>query len=112
MQISSVLLGAVPKPGADVSRQDTLDGAGVIVLEHPQWQMEVSKSSEEEETLTGFLNQGVDVTGPCQVLSDVDTQVSETVHSLHWRATDDEGLVIPCLLCSEVHNQLLSLADV
>lgn len=43
---------------------DALNGAEVKVLKRAQLEMEVSKSSEEEETLTGFLNQGVNVTGP------------------------------------------------
>lgn len=52
-------------------------------------QVEVLKSSEEEEMLTGFLDQGVIVTGAWQVLGNVDIQVPEAVHSLHWR--DDRG---------------------
>ncbi|KAK3570325.1 hypothetical protein QTP86_017161 [Hemibagrus guttatus] len=47
-----------------------------------------------------------------QVLRDVNTEVSEAVHSLHWALVDDGGLVVPLLLRAEVHYQLLSLTDV
>lgn len=57
LKISSVLLGAVPIPAADVSRQDALN-AGVKVLKRTQWQI--------EEMLMNFLDQGVNatLTGP------------------------------------------------
>ncbi|KAK3524892.1 hypothetical protein QTP86_011310 [Hemibagrus guttatus] len=47
-----------------------------------------------------------------QVLCDVNTEVSEAVHSLHWALVDHRGLVVPLLLRAEVHYQLLCLADV
>lgn len=64
------------------------------------------------KTLLGRLSQGVSMTGLCDTLWDVNTQVLEAVHSLHWGLIDCKVLVVPHLLCTEVHYQLLGVADV
>ena len=59
-----MLLGTVSHPGGDVPTQDALDGAGVRVPEHLERELKVSEASEEVETLSGFLHNGVQVMSP------------------------------------------------
>lgn len=54
-----VLFGAPPYSGA--ARKDALNGAVVKVPEHPKF--EVFQDAEVVEMLSGFLQQGVNVSG-------------------------------------------------
>ncbi len=63
------------------------------------------------QSLPGFLNLGLNVCSPSQVLGDVYTKIIEAAHPLHRGPTDRKS-VGPLLSLPEVHDQLFSFAHV
>ncbi len=64
------------------------------------------------QSLSGFLDQCLNVCSPCQVLREVYTEVLEAAHPLHRGPTDHKRSVGLLLSLPEVHDQLLSFAHV
>ncbi len=64
---------AVSKPGGDAAGQDALHSAGVEGPEDSGAHSKLPQPSQEEETLMCLLQHCICVSGPCEILSSVNT---------------------------------------
>ncbi|XP_051558545.1 uncharacterized protein LOC127443737 [Myxocyprinus asiaticus] len=111
LQCFAVVGGAIAVPGRDAASQDALYSAGVEPCEDVAVHSKLPQPSQEEEALMSLLHNDFSVDGPCEFLSDVDTQELEAADSLHWCSIDGDGTVFS-VFSSEVHHKLLCLTDV
>ncbi len=58
-----------------------------------------------------LLQQCICVSGPCEILGDVNTEELKAVYPLHRCLVDGDGSVFSAL-SPEIHHQLLGLVDV
>ncbi len=68
---------------------------------------QTSSAVSEEEALMCLLQHCICVSGPCEILSDVNAEELKAVYPLHRCLVDGDGCVSP-----EIHHQLLGLVDV
>lgn len=73
---------------------------------------EPSQAAQKVEALLCLHCYTVCAIGPSQVLSEVDTNIFEAPHPLHWNPTDGEGDIVPGLHPAKFHNQLLCLFSI
>ncbi len=107
----AVASGAVSKPGGDAAGQGALHSAGVEWSEDAGAHSKLPQPSQEEEALMWLLQHCVCVSGPCEILSDVNAEELKAVYPLHRCLVDADGCVFSAL-SPEVHHQLLGLVDV
>ncbi len=110
-QSFAVASGAVSKPGGDAAGQDALHSAGVECSEDAGAHSKLSQPSQEEEALMCLLQHCICVSGPCEILSDVNAEELKAVYPLHRCIVDGDGCVFSAL-SPEIHHQLLGLVDV
>ncbi len=67
--------------------------------------------SQEEEALMCLLQHCICVSGPCEILGDVNAEELKAVYPLYRCLVDGDGFVFSAL-CPEIHHQLLGLVDV
>ncbi len=111
LQSFAVASGAVSKPGGDAAGQDALHSAGVECSEDAGAHSKLPQPSQEEEALMCLLQHCICVSGPCEILSDVNAEEIK----LFTRSTGVLSMVmgVCSLLCPpEIHHQLLGLVDV
>ncbi len=90
--------------------QYTFYGPWIESFQDSWW--EFPQLSQMVQSLSGFLNLGLNVCSPSLVLGDVYTEVLEAAHPLHRGPTDHKRSVGPLLSLPEVYNQLFSFAHV
>ncbi len=96
LQSFAVASGAVYKPGGDAAGQDALHSAGVEGSEDSGARSKLPQPSQEEEALMCLLQHCICVSGPCEILGDVNAEEHKAVYTLH-RCLVDVGV---CVLCS------------
>ncbi len=111
LQSFAVASGAVSKPGGDAAGQDALHSAGVEGSEDAWAHSKLPQPSQEEEALMCLLQHCICVSGPCEILGDVNTEELKAVYLLHRCLVDGDGCVFSAL-SPEIHHQLLGLVDV
>ncbi|XP_051506870.1 uncharacterized protein LOC127413629 isoform X1 [Myxocyprinus asiaticus] len=111
LQCFAVVGCAIAVPGGDAASQDALYSTGVEPCEDVAVHSKLPQPSQEEEALMSLLHNDFSVDGPCEFLSDVDTQELEAADSLHWCSIDGDGTMFS-VFSSEVHHKLLCLTDV
>ncbi len=77
LQSFAVASGAVSKPGGDAAGQDALHSAGVEGSEDAH--SELPQPSQEEEALMCLLQHCICVSGPCEILGDVNAEELKAV---------------------------------
>ncbi len=97
LQSFAVASGAVSKPGGDAAGQDALHSAGVEGSEDAGAHSKLPQPSQEEEALMCLLQHCVCVSGPCEILGDMNAEELKAVYpapqvSCRWRWV--------CVLCS------------
>ncbi len=103
---------AVSKPGGvDAAGQDALHSAGVEGSEDAGAHSKLPQPSQEEEALMCLLQHCICVSGPCEILGDVNAEELKAVYPLHRCLVDGDGCVFSAL-SPEIHHQLLGLVDV
>ncbi len=83
LQSFAVASGAVSKPGGDAAGQDALHSAGVECSEDAGAHSKLPQPSQEEEALMCLLQHCFCVSGPCEILSDVNAEELKAVYPLH-----------------------------
>ncbi len=78
----AVASGAVSKPGGDAAGQDALHSAGVEGSEDAGAHSKLPQQSQEEEALMCLLQHCICVSGPCEILGDVNTEELKAVYPL------------------------------
>ena len=111
LQGFAVVGGVIAVPGGDAASQDALYSTGVEPCEDVVVHSKLPQPSQEEEALVSLLHNGLSVDGPCEFLSNVDTEELETADSLHRCSIDGDGAVFSVFL-PEVHHKLLGFTDV
>ncbi len=111
LQSFAVASGAVSKPGGDAAGQDALHSAGVEGSEDAGAHSKLPQPSQEEEALMCLLQHCVCVSGPCEILGDMNAEELKAVYPLHRCLVDGDGCVFSAL-SPEIHHQLLGLVDV
>ena len=81
--LRSCMPGGVPIPSGDVPSQHALDGAGVEAPQEWFGCSEFLQPPEMEQSLSGFLYNGVKVGRPRQIIGDLDTEVLKCIHLLY-----------------------------
>ncbi len=74
IQCFAVACGAVSKPGDYAAGQDALHSAGVDGSEDAGAHSKLPQPSQEEEALMCLLQHCICVSGPCEILSDVNAE--------------------------------------
>ncbi len=111
LQSPAVASGAVSKPGGDTAGQDALHSAGVEGSEDSGARSKLPQPSQEEETLMCLLQHCICVSGPCEILGDVNAEELKAVNPLHRCLVDGDWCVFSAL-SPVIHHQLLGLVDV
>ncbi len=111
LQSFAVASGAVSKPGGDATGQDALHSAGVEGSEDAGAHSKLPQPSQEEEALMCLPQHCIYVSGPCEILSDVNAEELKAAHPLHRCLVDGDGCVYSALF-PEIHHQLLGLVNV
>ncbi len=111
LQSFAVASGAVSKPGGDAAGQNALHSAGVEWSEDAGAHSKLPQPSQEEEALMWLLQHCICVSGPCEIISDVNAEELKAVYPLHRCLVDGDGCVFSAL-SPEIHHQLLGLVDV
>ncbi len=93
LQSFAVASGAVSKPGGDAAGQDALNSAGVECSEDAGAHSKLPQPSQEEEALMCLLQHCICVSGPCEILSDVNAEELKAVYPLHRCLVDGDGCV-------------------
>ncbi len=106
LQSFAVACGAVSKPGGDA-----LHSAGVEGSEDAGARAKIPQPSQEEEALICLLQHCICVSGPCEILGDVNAEELKAAHPLHRCLVDGDGCVFSAL-SPEIHHQLLGLVNV
>ncbi len=101
LQSFAVASGAVSKPGGDAAGQDALHSAGVEWSEDAGAHSKLPQPSQEEEVLMWLLQHCICVSGPCEILGDVNAEELKAVYpapqvSCRWWWV--------CVLCSVSWN--------
>ncbi len=109
LQSFAVASGAVSKPGGDAAGQDALHSAGVERSEDAGAHSKLPQPSQEEEALMCLLQHCVCVSGPCEILGDVNAEELKAVYPLHRCLVNGDGCVFSAL-SPEIHHQLLVLS--
>ncbi len=91
--------------------QDALHSAGVEGSEDAGAHSKLPQPSQEEEALMCLLQHCICVSGPCEILGDVNAEELKAVYPLHRCFVDGDGCVFSAL-SPEIHHQLLGLVDV
>ncbi len=94
----------------DAAGQDALHIAGVEGSEDAGAHSKLPQQSQEEEALMCLLQHCICVSGPCEILCDVNAEELKAVYPLHRCLVDGDGCVF-CALSPEIHHQLLGLVD-
>ncbi len=97
--------------GGDAAGQDVLQSAGVERSEDAGSRSKLPQPSREEEVLMCLLQHCICVSGPCEILGDVNAEELKAGHPLHRCLVDGDGCVFSAL-SPEIHHQLLGLVDV
>ncbi len=100
-----------PNQGGDAAGQDALHSAGVEESEDAGAHSKLPQPSQEEEALMCLLQHCVCVSGPCEILGDVNAEELKAVYPLH-RCLVDGDVCVFSALSPEIHHQLLVLVDV
>ncbi len=108
LQSFAVASGAVSKPSGDAADQDALHSAGVEGSEDSGARSKLPQPSQEEEALMYLLKHCICVSGPYEILSNVNAEELKTVYLLHRCLVDGDGCVFSAL-SPEIHHQLLGL---
>ncbi len=111
LQSFVVASGAVSKPGGDAAGQDALHSAGVEWSENAGAHSKLPQPSQEEEALMWLIQHCICVSGPCEILGDVNAEELKAVYPLHRCLVNGDGCVFSALSL-EIHHQLLGLVDV
>ncbi len=111
LQSFAVASSAVSKPGGDAAGQDALHTAGVEGSEDAGARSKLPQPSQEEEALMCLLQHCICVSGPCEILGDVNAEELKAVYPLHRCLVDGDGCGF-FALSPEIHHQLLGLVDV
>ncbi len=91
----AVASGAVSKPGGDAAGQDALHNAGVEGSEDAGAHSKLPQPSQEEEAL---LQHCICVSGPCEILCDLNSEELVAVYPLHRCLVDGDGCVFSTLV--------------
>ncbi len=95
-----------------VSAQHFINEApGVEGSEDAGAHSKLPQPSQEEEALMCLLQHCVCVSGPCEILGDMNAEELKAVYPLHRCLVDGDGCVFSAL-SPEIHHQLLGLVDV
>ncbi len=94
----------VSKPGGDAAGQDALHSAGVEGSEDAGARSKLPQPSQEEETLMCLLQHCICVSGPCEILSDVNAEEHKAVYPLHRCLVD--GDVCPPIQAASLGQRL------
>ncbi len=97
LQSFAVASGAVSKPGGDGASQDALHSAGVEGSEDAGSHSKLPQPSQEEEALMCLLQHCICVSGPCEILGDVNAEELKAVYPLHRCLVDGDGCVFSAL---------------
>ncbi len=111
IQSFAVASGAVSKPGGDAAVQDALHSAGVEWSKDAGAHSKLPQPSQEEEALMCLLQHCICVSGPCEILGDVNAEELKAVYPLHRCLVDGDGCVFSAL-SPEIHHHLLGLVHV
>ncbi len=103
--------GAVSKPDGDAAGQDPLQSVGIEGSEDAGAHSKLPQPSQEEEALMCLLQHCICVSGPCEILGDVNAEELKAVYLLHRCLVDGDGCVF-FALSPEIYHQLLGLVDV
>ncbi len=109
LQSFAVASGAVSKPIGKAAGQDALHSAGVEGSEDAGAHSKFPQLSQEEEVLM-CLQHCICVSGPCEILRDMNAKELKAFYPLHRCLVDGDGCVFSAL-SPEIH-QLLGLVDV
>ncbi len=103
--------GTVSKQGGDTAGQDALHSAGVEGSEDTGAYSKLPQPSQEEEALICLLQHCICVSGPCEILCDVNAEELKAVYPLHRSLVDGDGCVcsLLCLLKSTTSSLVLSM---
>src|SRR4029434_6283207 len=104
--------GAATIPGSDAAREDALNGASIKVFQSFRRHATLLESPQEVNPLLCIFARRVRLHGPGEVILDVHTEEFEVGDSLHCSSLNVYGVVTPPLSLPEIHNHILSLADV
>ncbi len=94
----------VSKPGGDAAGQDALHSAGVEGSEDAGARSKLPQPSQEEEMLMCLLQHCICVSGPCEILSDVNAEELKAVYPLHSCLVD--GDVCPPIQAASLDQRL------
>ncbi|KAI7791924.1 putative thyrotropin-releasing hormone-degrading ectoenzyme, partial [Triplophysa rosa] len=83
LQRFAVASGAVSKPGGDAAGQDARHSAVVECSEDAGAHSKLPQPSQEEEALMSLLQHCICVSGPCEILNDVNAEELKAVYPLH-----------------------------
>ncbi len=111
LQSFAVASSAVSRPGCDAAGQDALHSAGVVGSEDTGAHSKLPQMSQEEEALICLLQHCICVSGPCEILGDVNAEELKAVYPLHRCLVDGDGCVFSAL-SRVIHHQLIGLVDV
>ncbi len=111
LQSFAVASGAFSKPGGDAAGQDALHSAGVEGSEDAGAHSKLPQPSQEEEALMCLLQHCICVSGPCEILGDVNAEELKAVYPApqvfcRWRWVVCSLL---CLLKSTTSSLVLSM---
>ncbi len=111
LQSFAVASGAVSKPGGDAAGQDALHSAGVEGSEDAGAHSKLPQPSQEEEALMCLLQHCVCVSGPCEILGDVNAEELKAVYPAPQVSLSMEMGVcsLLCLLKSTTSSLVLSM---
>ncbi len=87
---------------ASSAGQDALHSAGVECSEDAGAHSKLPQPSQEEEALMCLLQHCICVSGPCEILSDVNAEELKAVYPLHRCLVDGDGCVFSAL-SPEIH---------
>ncbi len=103
LQSFAVASGAVSKPGSDAAGQDALHSAGVEGSEDAGAHSKLPQPSQEEEALMCLLQHCICVSGPCEILGDVNAEELKAVYPLQRCLVDGDGVF--SALSPEIHHR-------
>ncbi len=107
LQSFAVASGAVSKPGGDAAGQDALHKCRCRRIWGCWGSSKLPQPSQEEEALMCLLQHCVCVSGPCEILGDVNAEELKAVYPLHRCLVDGDGCVFSALSLKSTTSSLV-----
>ncbi len=92
-----------PNQAGDAAGQDALHSAGVEGSEDAGAHSKLPQPSQEEEALMCLLQHCICVSGPCEILGDVNAEELKAVYPLQRCLVDGDGVF--SALSPEIHHR-------